>query len=320
MKKEEPKTDFNFSYAALEQLGDKADDLMDRDATELADYGVDATYRTDLAAKTQALKEHPTDEELQGTVSEATEIKNAASDTLKVSIRGVMVRVKQVFKVGSAKYKQFGTKGLDDMTVNELVRCGRRVSRMATKYLTELAPKGVTATMITDLDTLIGAMDDAIDDLDTANRDRNVATQERVDMANDLYANIVELFDFGKDHWYTRSEAKYNDYIIYNVAGGGATPPATVIEGTVAANTTEVVVSELDENAEVTINNTGTVPFIICGSDNDTPDPCAEGETLNPSDEVIYEGGSSSTGPLPAYLKITNADPTTEAAYQISIS
>ena len=320
MKKEEPKTEFKFSYGALAQLGDKADDLITRDSAELLAYGVDATYQSDLAAKTQAVKDQPTDEELQGVAGQATENKSAASETLKVGIRSLMVRVKQVFPTGSATYNRFGTSGLDDMSDNDLVRCGRRVSRMATQYLTELTPKGVDAAMITGLDDLTTDLDDAIDEQDTAIRARNTATQERVEQANDLYANIVELFDFGKDYWYTRNEAKYNDYIIYNVPGGGATPPATVIEGTVASNTTEVVASELDPNATVTISNTGTVPFVICGSDTDTPDPCAEGETLNPSDEVVYEGGSSSTGPLPAYLKITNADPTTEAAYQISIS
>jgi hypothetical protein len=170
MKKQEPKTDFNFSFAALEQLGDKADDLMGRDATELSDYGVDAAYRTDVATKTQALKDYPSDEELLGEVTIATEQKDEAADQFKVAVRGIMVRVKQVFGAGSATYNRFGTKGLDTMTDNELVRCGRRVSRLSTIYLTELATKGLTAGMITALDALTSTLDDAIDTQDAAIR------------------------------------------------------------------------------------------------------------------------------------------------------
>ncbi|MBI1287915.1 MAG: hypothetical protein GC178_10080 [Flavobacteriales bacterium] len=319
MKKQESKTAFNFSFADLEQLGDKADDLMDRDAAELLDYGVDGTYRTDLAAKTQALKDYPTDEELQGIASEATENKDAAADALKVSIRSIMVRVKQVFPVDSAKYNRFGTKGLDDMSDNDLVRCGGRVSRVATQYLTELGPKGVTAAMITDLDTLTTALDDAIDAQDTANRARHVATQERVDLANDLYANIVELFDFGKDHWITRNEAKYSDYIIYNVPGGGATPPVTVLTGTVAPNTTANVASDIAPDATITVKNTGTVPFKVCGSATAT-DPCVDGQTVNAGEQVAVTGNSTASGPLPPFLNISNSSPDTDAQYEVTIS
>ncbi|MBI1289027.1 MAG: hypothetical protein GC178_15775 [Flavobacteriales bacterium] len=319
MKKEEPKKDFNFSYAALEQLGDKADDLMERDAAELLEYGVDATYRSDLAAKTEAMKNYPTDEELQGVASEATENKDAAADALKVGVRGMMVRVKQVFKVGSAKYKRFGTGGLDKLVDNELVRCGRRVSRMATQYLTELAPKGVDADMIAALDQLVVALDDAIDAQDAAIRARNVGTQERATIGNDLYANIVELFDFGKDHWYTLNEAKYNDYIIYNVPGGGATPPE-VISGSVAANSTVVVASDIAPSATVHVKNVGTVAFMVCGSETETTDACTDGQTLGAGEEMTATGNADGTGPIPPFLKITNSDPDADADYEVTVS
>lgn len=319
MKKDEPKKDFNFSYAALEQLGDKADDLMERDAAELLEYEVDAQYRTDLANRTEALKNYPTDEELQGVASEATEAKDAAADALKVGIRGIMVRVKQVFKVGSAKYKRFGTAGLDKLTDNNLVRCGRRVSRMATQYITELTPKGVNAAKIAALDVLVVALDDAIDAQDVAIRARNVGTQERADIGNELYANIVELFDFGKDHWYTRSEAKYNDYIIYNVPGGGANPPE-VISGSVAANSTEVVASGIAPGATIYVKNVGPVAFTVCGSETDTTDACTDGLTLQPTEELTITGNSNDVGPNPPFLKITNNDPDTDADYELTVS
>lgn len=320
MKKQEPKTDFNFAYSDLEQLGDKALDLIDRDAAELLSYGVDATYRTEVETMIDALKNYPTDEELQGAASVATSEKDVAADELKVGIRGMMVRVKQVFGIDSPTYARFGTKGMDEMTDNDLVRCGRRVSRMATNYLTELAPKGVDAAMITALDVLTEALDDAIDRQDAAVRSRNSATQERVGIANTLYAKVVELFDFGKDHWFTRNEAKYNDYVIYNVPGGGSTPPATVTTGTVPAMTTVVVAQDVAPTATVTFRNVGTVAFTVCGSSTNTTDPCADGELLNAGEEMTFTGNSSGTNPVPPFLKISNTDAALVASYELSVS
>jgi len=318
MKKKEPKKDFKFSYAGLEQLGDKADELMERDATELADYGVTAVYRADVAAKTQALKDYPTDEELLGDATEATELKDAAADALKVEIRGVMVRVKKLFKEGSATYNRFGTKGMDKLADNELVRCGRRVKRMAMKYATLLAQKGLTAAMIGALDMATQLLDDAVDAQDTAIRARNEATQERVEMANVLYHIIVELFDSGKDYWYTRNEAKYNDYIIYDTPGGGATPPVSVtVDGTVLAGSTVNVVSDLHAASVVEVSNNGTSDFVVCTTAT-VADPCTSGTTVQPG-ETVTLGGASATSTVGQFLNITNPHAVNEAVYSVTV-
>ena len=319
MKKQEPKTDFNFSFANLEQLGDKAVDLIVRDAAELVDYGVDTAYKDALELTVQNLKDFPTDEELQGVATIATEQKDAAADAFRTGVRSIMVRVKQVFKSGSATYNRFGTKGLDDMTDNELVRCGGRVSRMATQYLTELAAKGLTAGMITDLDALTDALDDAIDTQDEAIRARNVGTQERIELANGLYAKIVEVFDFGKDYWFSRNEAKYNDYIIYNEPGGGANPPETVVTGMVAPMTTENVATGIDAKATIRVKNIGSIPFMVCNSAGPS-DPCMDGQTLNPDEEMETTGGLATTPDLLPNLNISNTHPDQEAHYEIGIS
>lgn len=258
-----------------------------------------------------------------------TEQKEAAADALRVVIRSMMVRVKQVFKTSSATYKGFGTKELDEITENDLVRCGHRVVRLATKYLPKLGIKGVNPANIAALGMTTSVLDEAIDTQDTANRVRNESTQERVEMANALYAIIVELFDFGKDHWYTRNEAKYNDYIIYDTPGGGSTPPGTnptptptsnTVEGTVAAGTTANVLSNLSPTATVKVSNNGISQFVVCITANAT-DACAIGTTVNPNETVTLGGPESTTNTSSGqYLNITNNDPMNEAMYSVTVT
>lgn len=220
MKKTEVLPLFKMSYASLMQLGDKAVDLIARDAAELAGYGVDAAAKQFIEDKTQELKDFPTDEEYEGAVSVATETKDGTADEVKVAIRSIMVRAKNGFTEKSGKYRRFGTKGMDELTDKELITRGKRVVRIGTIYLAELASKGLTALIITGLNTLVLRFDDELDAQDDAIRVRDIATEDRLELGNVLYAKIVEVFGFGKDYWVTRNESKYNDYVIYDTASG----------------------------------------------------------------------------------------------------
>ena len=54
MKKNESKPHFKMSYAALMQLGDKAEMLIDRDAAVLATFGVNNGTKSQIVEKTQS--------------------------------------------------------------------------------------------------------------------------------------------------------------------------------------------------------------------------------------------------------------------------
>ena len=88
--------------------------------------------------------------------------------------------------------------------------------RLATKYLPSLTEKGLTQTIIDNLSTILLAFDSSIDSKAAAIENRDESTQERITIANTLYSQIAEVFDYGKEYYYPRDEAKYNDYIIYD--------------------------------------------------------------------------------------------------------
>ena len=53
-------------------------------------------------------------------------------------------------------------------------------------------------------------------------RSRLCGTRDRAILGNELYALIVEMFNAGKNYWFSRNEAKYKDYVIYNTPSGQA--------------------------------------------------------------------------------------------------
>jgi len=199
----------------LMQLGDACVSMIDRDATELSAFGVDAAVRQYIVDKTQTFKDMTTDEEDAGDVMIKTEAKDKLKEQMKITISSIMVRVRAVFGEKSTVYLRFGTKNMHTMSDERFCRCGKRVVRVAKIYLAELASQGLTIAIINDLEALVDQFDQAIDTKEDAIIERGIAAEERVKLANELYKKISEVYDYGKNYWFTRSEAKYNDYLIY---------------------------------------------------------------------------------------------------------
>ena len=198
VKKQEVLREYHMSDADLAQLGDKAVELIARDLAELDAYGIDNDDKNWIADTTASFKDYPTDEELEGEVSDKTEKKDEAADAVKVDVRSIMVRASNAFGVKSAKYRKFGTKGMDELDDNNLHRLGSRVVRVATGYLAELAEEGLTQGIIDVLADKNAAFDDAIDAKDEAVRERDINAEDRVELGNSLYEKIVK--EIGRAH------------------------------------------------------------------------------------------------------------------------
>jgi hypothetical protein len=206
------------SFGHLEQLGDKCVLLMNRDATQLLSFGVDAAMVTLVKNLTQDLKNCPTDEELKAVVGIAVRKRDEKGDEVKVGVREIMSRAKNRYGEFTPEYRAFGTKGMDDLDHSDFCRCAHRVVRWSgsAPVLSDLAQKGLTQDMVDDLKTKTDEFDVLIDNKIDADITRDGATSQRVAKGNKLYAAITEVFDYGKTYWASRDETMYNDYVIYN--------------------------------------------------------------------------------------------------------
>lgn len=266
MKKNELKPIFNMSYASLMQLGDKTVQLIERDETELENYGVNDALKKEIMLKTEALKEMSSDEELLSEVSLQTSFKNKHAENIRNAIRMIAVRAKNIFGEKSPQYKRFGIKDMDKMNDNDLYRCAKRVVRTAESYLTELSAKGLKQDEIDALTNMAQIFDDSIDTKEQAVRMRDIATEERIRLANELYKLITEVFDYGKTHWHTREESKYNDYVVYESSSSSSKPNISVapLENYIYKD------KEITEITVLKLQNTGKrdLFFYIANSDD----------------------------------------------------
>jgi hypothetical protein len=210
---------FAFSNAELLTVARQLGQYVVRDAKEFASYGYTKEAAKLLKARLAAFESVPTDLELEQVQAEATQFKAAKYTFLKQSIREITNRARLLLGEDSPKYKRFGVKGLDNMKDADLSLCGKRVTDVATALLAELAVRGVTQAMIDDLTHARHSFDEAILAQGEVMSARGTATNDRIRVANELYAFTVELAEAGKAIWQDKDQARYRDYVLYSSEG-----------------------------------------------------------------------------------------------------
>lgn len=211
---------FNFTFAMLKQLCDSMLLLLDRDIAEHTDRGFTPAKREAFVNQLNAFIAIPTDNMLDGMKQTATQNKDKARAALEIAMRSIINMVEIVFKEFPGKQVEFGNFDLTRQTDEQLVRNGKDMTDAAKKYLTDLAAEGLTIAKITALETLRTAFDASIDLQRKSITDRNSVTESRRIEANKLYLILMDHSKRGKAIFADVSQAKYNDYIIYNTASG----------------------------------------------------------------------------------------------------
>jgi len=227
MSKKPERKNYNLTYAALKQ---KADDIVNsirRDNAEFATRMVTPETVTGFEGKIQDFDDVPTDKELLADISIATEAKDQGRAGMLTKIRTIRTMAGNKYGERDAKYGKYGFENLTTQSDEKLCRMAKRVSRTANANIAELATEGLTEAFLTELDAIVKKFDDDIDNKVTAEKNRDIITQERIAKGNLVYKELVRLTNTGKDLWAATDEAKYNDYVIYDTPSGNKPPANT---------------------------------------------------------------------------------------------
>jgi hypothetical protein len=207
---------FSFSLGELKQLADSYVILLDRDIAEFTDRGYTPEKRAALVEAIEVFAKFSTDEQMEGRQMTATAAREATRVAVEKQVRTIQQAAKTVFNESPAKFRTFGNSDLTRQNDDKLLRIAKQVVRNATRYLSSLAAEGITAEKIAALNAARTTFDNAVDAQIDAMNNRDTAAETRAELANALYALISKYSEIGKDIWIEESEARYNDYVIYD--------------------------------------------------------------------------------------------------------
>ena len=221
---------YHFDDASLITTAKAKIAYMRRDIAELAQFGITSAGLDALDAQTDDFEAFPTDIELEGDQMDATERKNAKAEAIREAVASVMLRVQNKFGFGSARYKSFGTTGLAKRDDANLMIAALRVVDRATFYLADLAEHGLAMPELDALSALCDEFKLLLIEHNKKTGDRSIAQEDSVLMGNALFEELKKYCRSAKSRWRTKSEARYNDYIIYNTPSGAHEEGASEVE------------------------------------------------------------------------------------------
>jgi hypothetical protein len=205
-----------FSDPRLQQLCEEKISLAGRDAQKLATQGITIAEILNLNARNTRFKDLPSDYELTGKIDEASEITATLAAQVRSAIRTILFRIDIQAEYTPIQFKDYKNKSLEPLTGYELLTFGKQLAVLSLQHLPELSSTSLTPAMVSTLSTICQEFDFALDKLRKANTDRDIISKERIKIGNELYEDLLNLCEKGKQAWATLSESKYNDYIIYN--------------------------------------------------------------------------------------------------------
>ncbi|MGQ7871235.1 hypothetical protein [Sunxiuqinia sp. sy24] len=220
MRKKTVTVNFNIALSALYTFAMTKIGFMMRDLLEFIKYGVTEEKLNALKAMLTDFANIPTDDELVGVQVSATQEKDEAAIQLRDAIAEIMQRVENKFGAQSGNYRKFGVSGVSDLDGGKLSYVARRVHRVAGTMLPQLESEGLTPEILAELNSRVDTYEQALSSQEDAIADRDIATENRVERANEIYALLAKYCNTGKQIWEDTNEAKYNDYIIYDTPTG----------------------------------------------------------------------------------------------------
>ncbi|MCX6351196.1 MAG: hypothetical protein NTX03_04965 [Bacteroidetes bacterium] len=208
-------------------------EAADRDVLDLTPRGITALRLTAFDTQTTAFSMLPADESMVGDITDAVTAKNLQRTNLIKKIQDILGIAEGTFGLKSGSYHSFKPCDLNALTDAELYFLCDTIETRATHFLVAMTPKGLTAGMVTALDTNQADFKAAMKLQGKLEGDRDLATELRHIDGNALFDELSDMNQTARNFWINTDEAKANDYIIYDSPNQqnrtGAIPGMSVI-------------------------------------------------------------------------------------------
>lgn len=215
-KKNQVTRDYKIADSELSVNASNLIDSLKRDSKELATHGITDEKILELQKAKEEFSDCKPDEFFEGAVSIATTEKNEVGNLLREKLGTVKTMADNVFGEGSAKTRQFAFGELSRHNDGELITVAKNVVTVGEIRLNDLKDEGLTPEKLEDIRATHITFSKKIDAKNNVVKQRDIATEDRVELGNKLYAIMKKRSNTAKDYFRSKSEAKYNDYLLYD--------------------------------------------------------------------------------------------------------
>lgn len=215
-----PVSTYPFTQAGLWQRCLNLFPSLDRDAARLARFGVTPARVAGFKDATALFGGLDSDAVRVQEGAVGTGEKHTAKQALVTSIQQVMACIGLKDDPRTAAYKRFGAANVANAAEAALYLAGAVVVKQGRKYLADYAGVGLTADMLTAVETNhVGFMEELTTGKEAEN-DRQAATNDRIEAANALFEELTKLCAAGNAAWRFEDATKAREYVVDHAPAG----------------------------------------------------------------------------------------------------
>lgn len=207
---------YRMKNADFAMLTIKLINALNTDLADLSEYGLTQQKINELEALNEAFMHYPPDNWMRGDIKNMARDKNQILENVKDAIRKMALRCRVKWGNGSLQEKSLGITGYGNFSDENLLFAAGRVHSQMTIFLPELSDEGLTQALLDNLAALNQALETALYNLKNKINERQVRTEERLKLGNEIYDLVTKYCEIGKNFYENTDSTKYKQYIIYH--------------------------------------------------------------------------------------------------------
>lgn len=211
-----------YSFQEVEQLGSETYTLIQRDADQLALFGVNPEKADSFKALVEAFKSRTFDEEYVILQKEKTEAKTNEAEALRLGVYNLALVVDLLPEEKSKTFEALNINSVSSLNDFELAKKARLCVNVLNSHIEDFAEVGLTTEKLDALNTQIDNFTLALDQQAMAEFNRHLAQSNRIEQANELYSEIVKFRTLGRKMWAVSNYELSQSYVMPKKASSQA--------------------------------------------------------------------------------------------------
>ncbi len=188
-----------------------------RDLSDLKSRGIDATRVDELIQKRINFQNVPTDDTMTALISVEIKARDADVEILTNNMQEIVGIARNGLGAKSPEFATFGNVEFSRMDVPALCTASMTIAQRANVYLAKLGIKGITKTMIDDLDKQKKSVEAGIINVSKAEANQKLTTSIRRNKGNELYLELKDMSTSARVYYEKRDPLKADDYVLYDL-------------------------------------------------------------------------------------------------------
>ncbi len=209
------KLKFHLSFEEFHVLVNSKTSFALRDVEALAVFGYNEERINQIRVMNENLMAAISNAEMDVIRREQTQRKSEMIEQIREQLRKMDLFIELAYGRNTKEQKYFHLEGIGKLTEKGLLSRMNVIRKIYELKKDSLPTSEMLSSAFAVLDEFVLAYSDLLDQIALTDAQRILETDNRVQLANELYNELMTMCQVGKTVWFSSNPSKHNNYLVY---------------------------------------------------------------------------------------------------------